>query len=449
MFRVKERDLTEGSLIRNIWVLAAPIMIANFLHDAFNLVDMFFVGKLGPAAIAAVSMSGVIMMIVIAMAIGISIGTVAMVSRFIGAKDRENAENVVIQSLFIALFLSIFIAVFGWFLSGPILRLLGANQEVHRLGVKYLRIVSVFSFTIFFSITLNSALRGAGDAVTPVKIMAFSTVLNIILDPIMIFGLLGFPRMGVAGSALATVIARACSLPILMIVFLRGYSYLHIKKHHFKADFNLMWRIIKIGIFSSIEALIRNISSLILISIVARFGTNAVAAYGIVLRLRMAAIFFGLGIGNAAATIVGQNLGSNKPGRAERSAWISCGLNLAIMGSVGIIYFIFANPIVRVFNKDIEVVALGVDFLHFVSVSLFFLAFSLAIAKAFQGAGETILPMITTGISLLLVRIVFALFLYRTIGVRGVWIALTISDIVNMSSLSLLFKMGKWKSKRI
>ena len=259
IFRVKKRDFTEGNLIRNIWAFAIPILIANFLQGAFNLVDMFFVGRLGPPAIAAVSMSGVIMMIVIVIAMGISTGTVAMVSRFIGAKDITNVENVVVQSLFIALFSSIVIAVFGWFLSEPILRLLGAAPEVIKLGVQYLRVVCVFSFPMFFSITLNSALRGAGDAVTPVKVLAFSTLLNIILDPIMIYGLFGFPRMGVTGSALATVIAMGCGLPILVVVFLKGYSYFKLERYHIKIDFGLMWRIVRIGIFSSIEALVRDI----------------------------------------------------------------------------------------------------------------------------------------------------------------------------------------------
>jgi Na+-driven multidrug efflux pump len=184
-------------------------------------------------------------------------------------------------------------------------------------------------------------------------------------------------------------------------------------------------------------------------SIVAGFGTNAVTAYGIVLRLRMAVMMFGMGFGNATATIVGQNLGARKQDRAEHSAWLSCRLNELIMGSIGVMYFIFATPIVKVFNSTPEVVSLGVDFMHFVSIGLLFTAFSLVLGRAFQGAGDTLSPMIITSTTLLLVRITTAVMLARIMGPRGVWVALLVSTILNMIIITSWFKVGKWKVKEV
>ncbi len=449
MLNIRKRDLTEGNKASNIFHLALPLLVALLLQDAFNIVDMLFVGRLGPSAIASVSISGIIIGLVIAVALGISIGSVAMVSRFIGAKQKEKAENVVFQSLILATILSILMAFFGWFASGPLLHFLGAADDVKELGLVYMRIISVFSFTIFFSITLNSILRGAGDTVTPMKVMIFSTVLNIILDPIMIFGLFGFPRMGVAGSALATVIARGCVLPILVIVFLRGYSHLHVKKKDIRLDFPLMWRIVKIGIFGFMESLIRNLASIVLMYIVAKFGTNIVAGYGIVIRLSLPLLMFGIAFGNAAATLVGQNLGASKPERAYHSAWMAVGFNEIIVGAICVIFFVFPQTIIGIFNSTPEVVATGADFLRFMSIGFLFIAVSLVLSKTLQRAGDTLSTMIISAISFILIRIPLAFVLAKHFGTGGIWIAFLISSIIHGFVITGWFNFGMWKEKKV
>lgn len=449
MFGLRKRDLTEGNAASNIFHLALPLLIALLLQDAFNIVDMLFVGRLGPSAIASVSISGIIIGFVIAFALGISIGSIAMVSRFIGAKRKEDAENVVFQSFLLSIILSIFIALVGWFGSGPLLHLLGATDEVKELGLVYMRIISVFSFTIFFSITLNSALRGAGDTVTPMRVMLLSTVLNIILDPIMIFGLFGFPRMGVAGSALATVISRGCGLPVLTIVFLRGYSYLHLRKRHIRVDFPLMWRIVKIGLFGSIESLIRNLAAIFLMSIVAGFGTNIVAGYGIVIRLSLPIVMFGVAFGNAAATLVGQNLGAGKPFRASRSAWLSAGFSEIIVACISLLFFVFSNEIITIFNDTPEVIRIGSEFLRFMSVGFLFMAVSFVLAKALQGAGDTMFPMVMSAFAFFLIRIPLAYLLVKYFDTMGIWLAFLISSVVHGLGTILWFNLGRWKLKII
>ena len=252
----KRRNLTEGSIVKNILYLALPTIASSVLWDLFNIVDMIFVGKLGPSAIAAVSMCGIMMGIIFTVAIGITTGSVALISRSIGAKDYRTADKVVTQTIFLAVSASVIMGTGGYFLASPAIRLLGARGDVVFLGTQYFRIISVGSSTIFITFALTSALRGAGDAVTPMKVLALSTILNIILDPLLIFGLWAFPKMGVAGSALATVISRGIGMLLLINIFLKGHSYFHLKLKDLNLDIGTMWRIVKIGFFGSLQVLL-------------------------------------------------------------------------------------------------------------------------------------------------------------------------------------------------
>lgn len=443
------RDLTEGNIIRNIWFLALPTVVTSALWDLFNIVDMIFVGKLGPSAIAAVSMCGMMMGIIFTIAIGITTGTVALISRFFGAKDFKTADNVVVQTIFLAITASVIMGIGGYFLATPVIQLLGAKGNVVVLGSQYFKIISVGSFTIFITFSLTSTLRGAGDALTPMKVLIFSTVLNIILDPLLIFGIWIFPKMGVAGSALATVIARGIGMLLLINIFIKGHSYFHLKPKDLTLDIRMMWRIIKIGFFGSLQVLVRNISMLILLRIVAIYGTFTIAAYGICMRLRLAAMMPGFGFAQASAILVGQNLGANKPGRAAQSAWTTTGLYEILMGIFAILLLIFAPSIIKIFNTNPEVVRVGIQFLRILSLTLVFIALSLVIGRSFNGAGDTLSPMLITGFSLLLFRIPLAILLAKMWGTPGIWFGIAISDVVQGGIMSGWFIKGKWKEKKI
>jgi len=445
----KRRDLTEGNIIKNIWYLALPTMATSALWDLFNIVDMIFVGKLGPSAIAAVSMCGIMMGMIFALAIGITTGTIALVSRFFGAKDFETADKVVVQTIFLAITASVIIGIGGYLLAEPIMRLLGAEGEVVDLGSLYFKIIAICSFTIFLTFSLTSTLRGAGDAVTPMKVLVFSSLLNIILDPLLIFGIWIFPKMGVAGSALATVIARGVGMLLLINIFLKGHSYFHLKPKDFKLDFRIIGKIIRIGFFGSLQVFVRNISMLVLLRIVASYGTFAVAAYGICMRLRLATMMPGFGLSQASAILVGQNLGAQKPGRAAKSAWITVSLYELLMGFFAVLILIFAPYIIKVFNTNPEVVRIGIQFIRILSLTLVFIALSLVIGRAFNGAGDTLSPMIITGFSLLLFRIPVTILLAKMLGVIGIWFGITLSDIVQGGIMSGWFLKGKWKEKKI
>lgn len=444
-----KHKLTEGSITKSVWALALPMMIGNILQTLFNVVDMIFVGKLGAEAIAAVSMSGIIMMLIITAAIGLSVGTTAMVARFIGANDTEQANNVAMQSLILGGVIFVLLAVFGTIFAEPLLRLIGAKQEVLKLSVTYLRIIFVGSITMLVLFQGGAILRGAGDAVTPMKILILSTVLNLILDPLLIFGIWIFPRLEVSGAAYATVLARGVGMLIVLWVLVRGHSNIHINLKKIKVDFNIMWRIIKIAVPGFIRPMFRSVSGLILMSIVALYGTYAVAAYGICIRINMIVMMPGFGLGLATATLVGQNLGAGKPGRAEKSAWTAFGFYELIMVVVGSLFFIFAQGLMKIFNTNPEVVRMGVSFIHIVTLSYIFLAPSIVLGKAMDGAGDTISPAFITGIAQLGVRITLALIFTKICGLDtiGIWLAIAISIVVEGIVMVGWFSMGKWKHK--
>jgi len=443
------KDLTEGSIVRNIWYLALPMMVGNLLQDAFTIVDMIFVGRLGPSALAAVGMSGTIQGMLFTVIFGISMGTIAMVARFIGAKKVSEAENVAVQSIFLGLFCYFVIATIGYPLSSSMLKTLGAADDVIAQGTAYMRISFLGSFTMILSVILSAVLNAAGDAVTPMKILAVSTVANIVLDPLVIFGLLGFPRLGVAGSALATVTARGIGVVLLLWIFLKGHSIIHLKFANVKIDLSIMKRIIRIGIFSSLQAIVRNSSALILTRIVAIYGTFAVAAYVICTRLRMIVLMPGFGLANAVSTLVGQNLGANKPERAERTAWITVGIASAIMTFIGITYTVFARTSIAIFNAHPEVIKIGVYQQYITAGAFGVVGVSIVLGRAFNGAGDTLSPMIITSVTLLVFQIGLSILLSWKLGLIGIWFGITASNIIQAAIMSLWFNTGRWKSKRV
>jgi putative MATE family efflux protein len=443
------RDLTEGSIVRNIWHLALPMMIGNVLENTFSIVDMMFVGRLGPSAIAAVGMSGVVLGFLFVVILGIYMGTVALVARFIGAKNPSEAENVAMQSLFLGVFCYTAIAVIGYSLAPFILHILGASEEVVRQGVPYIRIMFLGSFAMIFSVVLGSVLRAAGDAITPLKILALCTLLNIGLDPLLIFGWWTFPRLGVAGSALATVLSRALGAALLLWIFLRGRAVVHLKMTNARVDFPLMWRIMRIGVFSSIQGILRNISGVILTRLVAAYGTYAVAAYMIGMRLQMVVMMPAFGLASAVATLVGQNLGAHKPKRAAETSWITVGLGFAIMTVFGIAYIAFSRSIVGMFNKDPEVVRIGMQYLRICAGAFGFIGLSIILGRALGGAGDTISPMVITAIALLGIRLALSLLFSWKLGLTGIWLGITASTIIQGLMVGVWFHTGQWKLKRV
>jgi len=447
----KERDLTSISISKGIWVLAIPAIASNILQSAFNLVDMAWVGRLGAAALAAVSMSGTILMIVMFLMLGVGMGTTAMVARFVGAKQTPKADNAAMQSLILGFIGSILFAGIGYYLSPWILGVLGADPEVTRLGTGYLQITFLGVIVMFYMFLISAVLQGAGDTVTPMLILAIATLINIILDPFLIFGIGFFPKLGVNGAAWATVLSRAIGSAIALEILLRGRSRVHVRIKYLNIDWNVIWRILKIGIPASGQMVLRGVVSVVLIAIVAGFGTFAIAAYGVGMRLSMLALMPGFALAMAAATLVGQNLGAGKPERAVHSAWISVLYYFSFMFVMTMLFLILAPQLMLIFNSQPEVVAIGSDFLRITAIGNLFVAVGLILGRAISGAGDTIPPMVFNFIALWLLQIPLAIYLSRfpLLGVRGVWIAILAAHV----SLALLntfwFQMGRWKHKQV
>ena len=440
--------ITEGSFVRALLRLSLPMMAQALLQDVFSIVDMLFVGRLGPEAVAAVGACGTLMGIFFMLSVGITTGCMALVAQAVGAGNRARAGSVVGQGLFMALVISILVGALGIPFANNMLYVLGLQPGVVAAGTPYLRISSAGALAMMLSVTFASSLRGAGDAVTPLKVFGLANVLNIILDPILIFGWLGMPALGVSGSALATVIARLFAAALLARVFFGGaHQQFHLHWADLAPRPAILWHMLKIGVFSSAQVLIRNISAIFLVRIVAVFGTAALAAYAIGIRLRMMLMMPGMGFGNAAATLVGQNLGAAKPERASKAAWLTVGVYALVAIPAALVLIAFAAPIVSIFNDTPEVVANGAKFLRWFSASVAFMCLSMVLGRAMNGAGDTFWPMLITAAGMIAFRIPLSYGLARAMqDVTGVWIALAASNVAQGALFAGVFAWGRWKA---
>ena len=319
--RKVEGGLVEGKLSGSIWKLAAPMMIGGALQDLFSLVDLFFVGKLGHVEVAALAIAGTTMAILSMLVQGIGVGTMALISHFTGEKNYKMSDEVLGQSLVLSIIVSMLMLIVSFFLVEPLLMLFGAKGDVLFYAAEYLKINFTFSIVIFLFAGVTNALQGSGDAKTPLYALIVANILNIILDPMLIMGYGPFPAMGVAGSAVATVITRGIGVLYLFVHLFFAHSTLHLKWKYLKPLPSLMKRIVNIGFFASLQVFIREISFLFLMRLVTSFGDATLAAYGIGSRLRTFIMVPGFGFASAAAVLVGQNLGAGKPERAKKSAW--------------------------------------------------------------------------------------------------------------------------------
>jgi len=442
-------DLTEGNLSRTLWRLALPTMAGQSLFNAFGLVDMIFVGRLGPSSVAAVGLAQVLLGLVMMLGMGVYVGSVAVVSRSFGEDNQPEAEHAAAQAILLALILGIGFAVFIYPLAPLALALLGAEPDVVAQGVVYLRISALGSAVIFMGIALFSVLRGAGDVITPLIANVIAVAINAVLDPIMIFGLFGFPRLEVAGSAIATVCARGMGAGILFYLLFFGRHPIRLKFRQIKPDLPLIWRLVRVGAFSSTEMLIRNFSMLIIYRLVAGFGTEAIAANAIVVKLRSMVIVPGWGLGTSAAALVGQNLGAAKPKRAERSGWLAVIYYTVIAAAFGLILVIFPRQVVMAFTDAPEVIRLGVIYARISALGMILIGMTVVLGRAMGGAGDTLSPMIAGSLAVVL-RVAFAIILASLWNsVVGVWVGRELANVVNSVVIGLWFSMGRWKKKTV
>ena len=444
-------DLTQGNLLKHLLRLAGPLTFSYILQDAFNIVDMIFVGRLGPASIAAVGVSGNLLRLIGVFSLGISTGSGIMVAQYLGAGNQAQAEHVAMQSLLLAIFFSIGIAFIGYPLAEQgLLTVRMTDPEVLRLGTTYMHIILAGISAMFLSMTLGSIFRAGGDAFTPMVVLVFSTVINITLDPLLIFGVWKFPKLGVAGSAYATLIGRGIGASVLLYLCWSGRAPISLRNVQFRADLVEMLDILRLGVYSSMQGFWRHLSRLGFLWVIGPFGKNVVAAYTICMRLRILVMNPGFGIAHAVSPMVGQNLGANQIERAEKSTRTANLLGATVMTLIGAIFLFFPQVFIRIFAPDEpEVIELGAVYLQFLSPTFGFIAFSLVLGRALNGAGDTFSPMMITLASQIGVGLGLVILLSHFIGLNGVWLGIALSNVVQGIAMWLWYRTGRWKTKSV
>lgn len=449
-FRGTERDFTKGSIPIALVILAIPMILEMSMEALFAIVDTFFVAKLGASAVAVVGLTESILALVYAVAIGLSIGATATVARRFGEKDLDGAARAATHVVYLGLFVSVIMGAAGVIFAPQIYALLGAGEDVVSIGLPFMRIMLGTNGVILFLFLLNGIFRGAGDAAIALRVLVVANGLNIILDPLFIFGVWVFPELGVTGAAVATVIGRGAGVAYAgWALFLRDNGRLQVRAEHWKFDPRLLWNLTRLSATAVLQLLVTTATWSVLVRIIAVFGSVAIAGYQIGLRVIIFLLLPVVGLANAASALVGQNLGAGKPERAERSVWIAGGTAAFLLGSVGLFFVLFSDNLVGIFTRDPDIAAYGSDCLRIVGYGYAFYGLAIVTESAFNGAGDVWTPTYINAIVLWLFEIPLAYMLasYYGFGPQGVFWAISISFTIWTIVAALLFRRGKWKQQ--
>jgi putative MATE family efflux protein len=449
--RGSHQDYTAGSLNRAILLLAVPMVLEMVLESLFAVVDVFWVGRLGANAVATVGLTESMLMLVFAVGMGLSLSTTAMVARRIGEKDPEGAAVAGVQAIALGLIISLAIGLPCFLLAPRLLQLMGASPEIVAVGSGYTRICLGGSCAVLLLFLNNAIFRGAGDAAIAMRLLWVSNIINLVLDPCLIFGWGPFPRMGVTGAALATFTGRSIGVIYQFYRLLKGTERIHILTRQLRLRFDVLWRLARVSLTGILQFAIANTSWIGLVRIVSIFGAAALAGYTIAIRIVVFAILPSWGLSNAAATLVGQSLGAGKPERAESAVWRTGLYNVIFLGTVGVFFISFAEPLVRLFTSDSAVVSLAASCLRIVSYGNLGYAYFMVMMQAFNGAGDTITPTIVNFFGFWLFEIPLAYVLAISLDMRsnGVFFSIAIAESAMAAASAVLFKQGRWKKKRI
>ncbi len=443
----QEKEYTSGSINKAIFLLAIPMIGEMLMESLFSVVDMYFVGKISTNAVAAVGLTESLLFIVFSLGIGISMATTALVSRRIGEKNYRAAGLATVQSIYITLFCSVIISIIGILFSEELLALMGASKEVIQQGSGFTRIMLAGNSTIMLLFMINGAFRGAGNASIAMKSLWMGNILNMILDPILIFGWAFFPEMGIEGAAWASTIGRGVGVIYQFYHLTNRQSTLQIRSSDFKIHKNIITNLIKVSQGGVGQYLISSASWIFVYRIVAEFGTNSISAWTIMLRIIMFAILPAMGLANAAATLVGQNLGANKPERSEQAVWKTAYYTSYFMVFLTIVFLFFADSFIGLFTTDPEVIKLGTIALIWISSGYIFFGYGMVVSQAFNGAGDTRTPTILNLIGYWLIQIPLSwiLAVWFEMGMVGIYVTTVVVSIVVVVLSVILFRKGNWK----
>lgn len=444
-------DYTEGALGRSIFLLAVPMVLEMFMQSIFAVCDAFFVAKLGASALATVGITESILVMVIAVGIGLAIGTTATVARRVGEKDFLGAKIVAGQAILLGIVMAVVCGSLGVILTPNLLSLMGAPEEVMEKGQGFTKHMLGGSGTILLLFLINAAFRGAGEPVLALRALALANLLNVVLDPIFIFGWGPVPEMGLTGAAIATNLSRGIGILYQLRILSRGRGRLQVTGSDLKICPQVMGRLIRISGVGIFQFLVATTSYTGLMRVMTLFSAEAMAGFTIAVRVILFVILPAWGMSNAAATLVGQNLGAGKPDRAERAAWKTAHYNMLFLASVSVFFFVLAPDLISIFSSNPGVIQNGSLCLRLVSLCYVIMAYGMVFIQSFNGAGDTWTPTYVAIFCHWAVKIPLAWILAvpLDLAVTGVFISIPIAEVLAAISGIILFRRGKWKLKRV
>jgi putative MATE family efflux protein len=447
--RGTHRDYTEGPVGRSIVLLAIPMVLEMLMESVFVVVDIFWVGHLGADAVATVGLTESMLTLIYALAIGLGIGATAMVARRIGEHNPEGAARSAVQAIALGLIVSAAISVIGYFLAPRLLAAMGGSRWVVEQGVGFTRVMFLGNASIVLLFLINAIFRGAGDAAIAMRVLWLANAINILLGPCFIFGLGPFPELGVMGAAVATTIGRGTGVLFALSKLVRSGGRFDIRREHLKLEPSIMMRLIRLSATGMFQVFIGMASWIGLVRTVSSFGSDAVAGYTFGIRVIVFALLPSFGMGNAAATMVGQALGARKPERAEQAVWKAGLYNMIFLGVVGLVFVIFAPQIISIFTNEPTVSRYGSDCLRIVSYGFLFYAYGMVLTQSFNGAGDTWTPTIINLFVFWLweLPLAYILAIVFDLGPRGVFIAITVAFSTLALVSAIVFRRGRWKTR--
>lgn len=446
-----ETEFTSGSINKAIFLLSVPMILEMVMESLFAVVDVFWVSKVSTDAVATVGLTESVLMLVYSIAIGMSMAATAMVARRIGEKNPKGAGHAAFQAMLIAFVISLFISGFGIYYARDILVLMGGSPELVEKGHGYTQWMLGGNLCIMLLFLINGIFRGAGDASMAMRSLWLANGLNIILDPLFIFGLGPIPGFGVEGAAIATTLGRSIGVLYQLNGLFNGKRIIKLTIENIRIRMSTIQKIFNIALGGMGQFLIESASWIFLVRIISEFGSSALAGYTIAFRIIVFTILPSWGMANAAATLVGQNLGAEKPERAEESVWKTAHLNTAFLGIISVIFFIWARPFVGIFAPDEVVLDYGVLALRIICVGYITFAYGMVISQAFNGAGDTRTPtyMNIAFFWVIQIPLAYLLALHMEMGFTGAMISVAVAFALHAMACIYFFRLGKWKLVKV
>jgi putative MATE family efflux protein len=446
-----DQDFTEGNLGRAILLLSIPMVLEMIMESVFAVVDIYFVSKLGTFAVATVGITESLMTIVYAIGMGLAVGTTALVSRRIGEKNHEGASVVAFQAIVTGLIISLLIAIPGASFASRLLDLMGAEEKMVRDGFMYTAIMLGSNGIIMLLFIINAVFRSAGDAAISMRVLWLANLINIILDPLLILGIGPFPELGIKGAAIATAIGRGVGVAYQFWLLFNGKGRVRLKPRHMFVQIGVLVSLIRLSLGGIGQSLISTTSWIGLVRIIAEFGSGALAGYTIAIRIIIFTLLPSWGLSNAAATLVGQNLGAKKPDRAQRSVWQTAKVNMIFMGLVSVVFIAIPDFFIRIFIQDPQIIEFGAVCLRIIAYGFVFYAMGMVMVQALNGAGDTATPTVINFICFWLIEIPLAYLLALKLGFaeNGVYIAIISAETLMALIAVVIFRRGKWKLRKV